>query len=389
MPAIRGSELRKLLESEGAPKFHRHLSESLRSGDIKPYDFSVKDLAENLIDNGREWLNLLEQERDGGGGVRLLESSAVSTANFANTIGQIVYSAILQEAMAPEFLGPQLVNTIPTNYVTGEKLPGVTEIGDKAENIGEGHPYPMLSVNEKWIEIPPTKKRGGIVPITREVILADRTNVLLDHAKSVGRSVAIAKEKEILDVVMGLHSTINWKRNGSTGIAIYQTTTPYDNVTATNALVDWTDVENAMLTLAAMTDLDTGEPIMVMPKQLLCATGLQFTAKRVVGATEIRFGDGASNTTQAISPNPVPGLQVLSTSYVDNRMSNGSLATTTWFLGDFKAAFAYMENWPITVTQAPSNSEAEFTSDIVFRFKASERGTAAVLNPQYVTKCTA
>ena len=39
-----------------------------------------------------------------------------------------------------------------------------------------------------------------------------------------------------------------------------------------------------------------------------------------------------------------------------------------------------MENWPITVTQAPAGSEAEFASDIVLRFKASERGAAAVLN---------
>ena len=31
-----------------------------------------------------------------------------------------------------------------------------------------------------------------------------------------------------------------------------------------------------------------------------------------------------------------------------------------WFYGD-PAAFAYMENWPITVVQAPTNSEAEFT----------------------------
>ena len=38
------------------------------------------------------------------------------------------------------------------------------------------------------------------------------------------------------------------------------------------------------------------------------------------------------------------------------------------------AAFAYMENWPITVVQAPANSEAEFNQDIVARFKASERG---------------
>jgi hypothetical protein len=47
-----------------------------------------------------------------------------------------------------------------------------------------------------------------------------------------------------------------------------------------------------------------------------------------------------------------------------------------------------MENWPITVVQSPANSDAEFTQDIVVRFKASERGAAAVLNPRYVVRST-
>jgi hypothetical protein len=59
-----------------------------------------------------------------------------------------------------------------------------------------------------------------------------------------------------------------------------------------------------------------------------------------------------------------------------------------WFLGDFRKAFAYMENWPITVAQSPLGSEADFASDIVVRFKASERGAAAVLNPRYIVKNT-
>jgi hypothetical protein len=46
-----------------------------------------------------------------------------------------------------------------------------------------------------------------------------------------------------------------------------------------------------------------------------------------------------------------------------------------------------MENWPITVVQAPQNDEADFTQDIVLRFKVSERGAAAVINPRYVVQC--
>jgi hypothetical protein len=68
---------------------------------------------------------------------------------------------------------------------------------------------------------------------------------------------------------------------------------------------------------------------------------------------------------------------------------NETVAADVWLLGNFKKAFAYMENWPITVTQSPLGSEADFTQDIVVRFKASERGTPAVINPRYVVKCTA
>jgi hypothetical protein len=53
-------------------------------------------------------------------------------------------------------------------------------------------------------------------------------------------------------------------------------------------------------------------------------------------------------------------------------------------MGDFKRAFEWVSNWPITVVQAPSNSEPEFTQDIVLRWKASERGVCAVIDPRYV-----
>jgi hypothetical protein len=59
-----------------------------------------------------------------------------------------------------------------------------------------------------------------------------------------------------------------------------------------------------------------------------------------------------------------------------------------WFIGDFRRALAYMENWPITVAISPPGSEADFNQDIVVRFKASERGAAAVINPRYVVRST-
>jgi streptogramin lyase len=90
-----------------------------------------------------------------------------------------------------------------------------------------------------------------------------------------------------------------------------------------------------------------------------------------------------------MSANPLSGngtpLTIESSQYVKARTSSDS----TWFIGQFKKGFAYMENWPITVEKAPANSEAEFMQDIVARWKVSERGAAACLDPRYAVKCTA
>ncbi len=56
--------------------------------------------------------------------------------------------------------------------------------------------------------------------------------------------------------------------------------------------------------------------------------------------------------------------------------------------GSAQLAAARSAHAAVAVTQAPLGSEAEFNNDVVLRFKASERGAAAVLNPRYVVKCT-
>jgi hypothetical protein len=104
--------------------------------------------------------------------------------------------------------------------------------------------------------------------------------------------------------------------------------------------------------------------------------------------------DGVSacgGSTATVAANPLGNYRVEESRLAYRRILASGVAAADakkwWFLGDFRKAFAYMENWPITVTQAPLGSEADFVSDIVLRFKASERGAAAVMNPRYVVKC--
>ena len=126
-----------------------------------------------------------------------------------------------------------------------------------------------------------------------------------------------------------------------------------------------------------------------MANMILVCPELEATAKRILNATEIRFHDGASQTSQTLSANPVAGAYgLVSSTFLRSRLSAASEATTSWYLGDFSKAFAYMENWPITVVQAPSNSHNDFHRDIVAEYKASEMGAAVVLEPRAVIKNT-
>ena len=134
-----------------------------------------------------------------------------------------------------------------------------------------------------------------------------------------------------------------------------------------------------------------GEPVLVKADTVLVMPAYRHAAHRVFNAPEIRY-TGTSAATTTVAANPLGNYQVHESRLAYRRIVASGVAADTakkwWFLGDFKKAFAYMENWPITVTQAPQNSEADFSNDIVIRFKASERGAAAVLNPRYVVKST-
>ena len=369
-------------------QFFADVKEGLELGHLKPHDFSVSQLFDNFVENGHE-LRMSFNPRYGDASVPLLEAGGpVHTGHFANITGQIVYSMIMEAYRAPGFIGDSLFTTIPTIF-DGEKIPGIGAIGDEAEDIAESQPYPLAGFSEEWIETPSPIKRGFIVPLTKEVVFFDRTGLMLKRAADVATMIRINKEKRQLDIALGI--TTSYRKNGAVAEATYADSGSFgDNLQASNALSDWTDIENALLLFDALTDPNTGEPIALPSQfQLVVPTALLFTARRIVNATEIRYGahGDTSASTVGLSSNPLTGTPVTieSNPYVKLRTSS----TSTYFIGDFKKAFAYMENWGITVQTAAPNSEAEFNRDVVNQWKVSERGAAAVIEPRYVVKCTA
>jgi len=329
------------------------------------------------------------------------EFEGIDTTAFSNITGQYVYSAIMQAYEQEAFVFSRLIPAIPTR-LDGEKIPGIGQIGDKSEEVHPGMPYPHVGLAEDYVDTPSTTKRGLIVPVTKEAIFFDRTNLLQRRCSEVGEVVALGKEKRLCDMVAGITNNYKWKGTsydtystdgttgeaGGTGLVI--------NKLTSNELVDWTDVDNAEQLVANILDPNTSEPIVINPTDVVVMPKYNHAAQRVFNATEIRYTDSGA-ATLTVAANPVVGQYTLhKTAQMYRRIiyNGGGTAVAAadaakyWFIGDFRRAFAYMQNWPITVTQAPVNSEAEFNQDIILRFKASERGAAAVMNPRYVVKCT-
>lgn len=384
--SIKYRELRRRYDLDGPAKTSAHLQEAFREGDLKPEDVSIRDLAEALIPDGHQWVRQLDPRSTCG--VNLLEAgNGVDVTAFLNVTGQVIYSKIIEAFTQESFAASKLVDTIPTR-LDGEKIPGITRVADDVEPVHPGMPYPNLGFGEDYIETPSTTKHGFIVPVTREAIFFDRTHLILQRAAEVGEVLGLNKEKRLLDLIIG--ATNNYNANG-TSYDTYQTSLPWINELASNELVDWTNVDAAEQLFADILDPHTGEPVLVQANSVLVMPAYRLAAHRVFNATDINYtGSGQPTTTN--SANPLGSYNIESSRLAYRRIiASGESAADAkkwWFLGDFRRAFAYMENWPITVTQAPQNSEAEFTNDIVVRFKASERGAAAVLNPRYVVKNT-
>ncbi len=391
MPLVKAKELKRRFDLDGAKSTYRHLREALETKQLRPEDFSIRDLAEHFVRNtggeviGNHWVR--EACGSAAGATTLLEAGeGVDTTAFSNITGQLIYARVLEGYQHPAFVLSRLIPATPTR-LSGEKIPGVTRIGEKAETIGEGMPYPHFGFGEEFVETPETTKRGLIVSVTREAIFFDRTHLVMRRAAEVGEFLGLNKEKRIVDVVIG--ATNNYKRNNVTSNTYLASGGGWTN-DQSNPLIDWTSVDQAEQLLAEMKDPATGEPILITADTILAMPANFRTAQRIISATEITSTSSAGVATA--SDNPLSGQYRVERSQLAYLRIQSELGVASsdarqyWFLGRFERAFAYMENWPVTVSQAPAGSEAEFTRDVVLRFKASERGAAAVLDPRYVVR---
>lgn len=320
--------------------------------------------------------------------VALMESDAIAYADFANIVGAQMFAEIKKGYERRQVITGELCTEVQTKFRDGERIPYVSDVGNKLKEVGELQDYPEFGLTEEYLDTPRLKKAGGIISIDREVVLGEKTGLALQKAANIGDAADLFKQTEVLNVFSG--ATNNYKRNG-TSYNTYLTSGAWINQVV-NPLAggdEWKAVERAELLFDAMVDPNTGEPIAIMPDTLVVPTALLRTANRIVTASEVTHVDNRANavTVRTTSANPYGGstYKVVSSPYIKHLTGSSD----TWYFGQPKRAIQWRYLWDKEVVQARPGSEREFERDVVVRHKVSMCGAAFAYDPRYLTKNTA
>ncbi len=395
---MKGKNLRKMWNDKGGKHVLANLQEMYDTKEITPEDFSFRDLASNLIEDGHEMVADWDRSRRRGGHIATEAVHAVDTSAMANITGQLFFNAIKDGLTDEGLIGDQLVSLMPSNIQGPELIPGVGAAGSEFDDIVvEGDPYPSVGLTEEFVTIPGADKRGGIIGLTREVIIADKTGQLIERARGIGTALGIRREESILGVVLGIVNPYLYKgvaRNTYANAAM-----GFDNVIV-DALVNYTDLQAAENIFSAMRNPVTNKPFSQKPNTIICSDTLKWTASAVIHDVQVRLGDiSAAPGIQSIGGNRVPWkMNIESNEYyvqalLDGTGKDGLLSVANrgeanlhWYIGNPKGAFVWKQVWPLTVEEAPNNSEVQFTQDVWMRFKASYKGVAGVKEPRLMIR---
>jgi hypothetical protein len=379
-------------------KAPRLLRESLAAKDLNPHDFDFGRLFEQCFG----WEEFRSCRQSGRLAHEVFEAAgAVSTSAFKDISGQIIYAMTLEAMNREEFVFSKLIPEYQSPF-TFEKVAGLTDIGPGNDDewiVEEGEEFQTVGVGQDWINLPETKKRGKIVPLTREAVFFDRTNTVQTKCGEVGYWLQYNDEIRAIDCVVdenaGAKSAAlgghryHWQDTSYATYADSSAGHPWDNLVASNALVDWTDIDGADQVLNEITDPFTGTPVVIERPYLVCTKQLEKTAGRIKDSTKLQVvtpGYATSgNPTLTEVGNPYAGaFEVLSSRLLAQRMATD----TTWYYGDLKGAFIKVVNFPFQTKQAPPNSDDEFKRDIVAQWRADMRNAYGTKQPRKMAKCT-
>ena len=378
----------------------------LRNVEIPAKMISLRAVSEAIGGlGGRDWEDTLKnpQYRPGGTLYRFVQENIGNTAiqpgafqninAWGNAYGGLLEVTLLEAYNAPEYVGDMLFET-QQSVQRSEKMPGVSTIGDVAEEMTPGQPHPRTQLTERWVTTPMTKKYGLGIDVTMETVFFDPTgNTILQEAENLGKVIRLRKEKRQLEVFLGLSNSYTYN---DTAYNTYLASGNWINLKTGNDLVDWTQINAATNLFSDMVDQETGESIAITgDMQILVMPNRKYTARKIIRDTTV---ESRTPTTQAVvssGANPLQGDfsgEPISSPIAYNQLRASGVADADavkyWYIGQFQRAFKYKQNFPLTVRKISAQSYQMEDNGLVLSIFADEMGAPAIVEPRYVVKCT-
>jgi hypothetical protein len=312
------------------------VAKRLASGDLRPEAISLRDLAESLMGVG--WV----RDLDPRGVLADLASHRKDLESMCGqllvvTINAMIYAKVMEAYTQEAFVVSKLVPSRHSESAIGET--------------------------------PETTSRGLIVPVDGDAIFFDRTSLVLARAAEVGEVIGLNKEKRLLDAVIGTTNTYTWQGRKFDTYQDASGNRPWINSLVGNELVEPSNLNAAEALFADNIDPETGDPIIGNPNTLLAMPAARYAASMITSESARSY---------TVIDSRLAYRRLIASGVPANE------AKTWWFLGDFKRAFAYSEEWPLTVTCRTGGD----LSGSLLRFKVSESGSAVAVNPRYVVRST-
>lgn len=312
-------------------------------------------------------------EMNDGKSVRAIEASA-----FPILTGSLAIAAINEAYQQVETIGQHLVKEIEDNkkVTTMVNLHSLDKDMDEVKEMGD---FPEIGVNEEKTEIRHLRN-GRKLTISAEAIEENEAADIINRINALGEIAAERVEEQTLKRVTDYDGSKSspaepyvYRPNGA-GTALYSASAntpgsraPSGNRIQNNALADETDLENARVRLASMTN-DRGKRINIplSERKLLVPDAIVGRALKIMNS---EYVPGVENELSNWGPrgkwNVAPNM-IISSPKLDD------LSSSAWYYGAFTKQF--VRKWKLRFeyvtlgqdTQAYLNSRVAFQARIAW-----------------------
>lgn len=402
MAFIKNEKLKEEVLKEGAPKTAERLVEAIKSDKLSFHDFSVKSLYENLV-------YLKNKPKDPCGVTSLYEERFVEESGsftsfdaFNVVVSQLLVNLLSTRFNSADFSVQRLFKVVPTNFINGERLPGISNLGAMTQPQMPGRKLEEIEFTQDYVDTPPHQQFGGLLSLSLQLIRSDNTGLIVDTASKMIDALYMGREYEALIALTGIGSgyqRYQYKQKGTAYSATYadnSSSHPWDNLAASQSSLTISSLNTCMQLLLNVLDPYTGQPIATPTGRLtlIVCPELIFTANNIKRQIQYRTGENSSTNYAPVltSSDPLGSLpfdfDIVVSKYLKKHLDDNTTASTGWWLGWYSEAFAWMQQFAPQADEANPLSGNMFDNVIGRKFRVFRSETAATIEPRYALQAT-